>query len=147
MPELKESVVIKQSIDTVYKAIKSFSFSKFASSIKGVELIKREGNKATTQWIVDFDGSPFRWMQEDVFDDENKIIVFRMTEGDFHIYTGEWRLKALDLDRVKVEITAYFNWGVPNLEKYVGAMFSRKARKALKGLLLSIKKNMERTEK
>lgn len=147
MPEIKESVVIRRSADAVYKVISNYGFSKFASSIKDVKLLSREGNKAITQWIIDFDGSPFTWKQEDIFDDESRIIVFRMTEGDFHIYTGEWRLKTLDTDKVRVEITAYFNWGVPNLERYVGAIFSRKAGKALKGLLLSIKKNMEMVKK
>ena len=145
MLTIKLSILVNANKEKVFKLLKDIEFfPKFIKNIESVKIIKRtSNNEILSEWKVDIDGAPAEWKQQDVFDDENFKIEFRMLEGDYDKYIGRWEI--LDASRgSKINLTTEFDWGIPNLEKFVGYILARKAKKNLKGMLMAVKKELEK---
>ncbi|HNX90373.1 MAG TPA: SRPBCC family protein [Candidatus Omnitrophota bacterium] len=135
---------VNASPETVFNVITDFeNISRCAKSVKEVEILSHDGNKYSTHWSIDFDGAPFSWTEENLVSGTTKTIIFKATEGDFYIYCGEWKVRGNHKGGSVIEIDAYLNLGIPNMEKFIGKTFERKAKKAIKGLILAFKKAAE----
>lgn len=145
MPKLKVSAIIRKSNkQKVYNLLKKLDkFPTFMHNIKKLEIVNNSVNKSITSWEVVIDGARLLWKEEDIFNDKDLNIKFKMLEGDFNAYEGEWRLEDT-LNGTKIEFSANFDWGVPALEKLVGNILKRKTRKALKSMLSAIKHKLEK---
>lgn len=144
MPVIKLSTKINRNKPIVYNLLKNMhDFPTFMRDIKKLEIIKKDNNKLITSWEVEIDGANVIWKEEDSFNDKEMSLKFRMIEGDYKEYEGEWRLENT-LSGSKINLTVYFDWGVPALEKLVGNILEKKARKALRSMLKAIKQNLEK---
>lgn len=147
MPFVSTSIIVSQSVDEVYNLLKDMErFSEFMRDIKKSKVVKREGDKMITEWEAEVDGAPLRWVEEDIIDEKEKRISFRMLESDYESCTGEWKVEATS-GGTKITLSANFNWGIPNLERFVGHILKRKAYKGLHGMLRCIKKELKRQER
>ena len=144
MPFITSSIIVSQDPQTVYELIKQMGrFSEFMRDIKESKIIKTEENKMITEWDAELDGAPLHWTEEDIFDDEQKKINFKMLESDYDSCAGEWKIEQSP-NGTKITLSADFDWGIPNLEKFVGPVLKRKAYKGLHGMLRCIKKELKR---
>ncbi|MBU0570837.1 MAG: SRPBCC family protein [Candidatus Omnitrophica bacterium] len=135
---------INKKAGEVFKVVKDFKkYADFISGVKQITELPGNGNILRMRWQVDFDGAPFEWTEEEIIHKQSKTISFKALEGDFYIYCGEWRIEDTGDNGSNIKLEAYFDWGVPNMEKHVGAMLERKAKKALKGMVLSLKRKCE----
>ena len=66
-----------------------------------------------------------------------------MLESDYDSCAGEWKIEQSP-NGTKITLSADFDWGIPNLEKFVGPVLKRKAYKGLHGMLRCIKKELKR---
>jgi ribosome-associated toxin RatA of RatAB toxin-antitoxin module len=141
MVVIKVETSVRVDADRVFDMVRNMH--KYVSHVKGIksiEKIEKAPNSFVARWEIDFDGAPFSWVQEEVVYGNTRVMLFKSIEGDFFIYCGEWNVVSQKDGASLIKLEAYFNWGIPNMEKHVGKILERKAKKALKGLVLSIKK-------
>jgi len=113
---------------------------KYATSIKKLEIIKREKNRLLTAWEVEFDKLALKWRQWDVLDTTIGIINFKLDSGDFARYHGVWTISPSGENASTLTLEAAIDWGIPKLEMYVKKSLERKTRLLFKKFLQSIKK-------
>ena len=67
-----------------------------------------------------------------------------MLEGDYNKYEGEWKLLSL-LNGTKLILSVDIDWGAPALVGFpeVKNILMRKTKKALKSMLMAIKRKIE----
>lgn len=144
MPTIKVSTIIKRNKQRVYNLLKDIHrFPTFMRNIKKLDIIERDKNKLISSWEVEIDGVNILWKEEDNFNDKEMSLKFKMIEGDYKSYKGEWQLEDMPKG-TKVSILADFDWGMPVFEKLVGDILEKKARKALRGMLHAITKELEK---
>ena len=107
--------------------------------VKSVLIINDKKNSIlTSQWHIDIDGTPITWTQEDSVDQNAMTLAFKSVKGDYR-YEGTWRVTPSP-EGAKVTVSALFDWGVPNFEKYFGSVYEKKAKIAIKSMLIAIKR-------
>lgn len=135
---------IKENIVEVFNILKNFQdFPKFMRDVKNVKIIETKGKRIIIEWEIEIDGAPIYWKEEDEIDEEKKSIKFKMLEGDYGSYEGEWQLKKIDEQKTKLIFYAGIDWGIPTFEKFVGKTLEIKTRKSLRSMVNSIKKESE----
>lgn len=138
MITIKVSTLVKADKKKVYDVIKDMeSFPKFMRNVRKLEVLERHPNRLLTLWEVEVDGAIVMWKEKDVFDDKHLRMKFKMTEGDYGSYGGEWRVTASS-EKTNIELQVDVNWGIPVLGRYVGKVLERKMRVGLKGMLKAI---------
>ena len=55
---------------------------------------------------------------------------------------GIWKLEGSNNGKTNVFISADFDWGIPKLEKFIGHILEKKARRSLRGMLNAITKKL-----
>ncbi len=68
-----------------------------------------------SQWTVRFRSGLLQWTERDVLDAAERTITFTQLEGDFHTFTGQWRMDEFDGGTVVV-FEATFDLGMASLE-------------------------------
>lgn len=145
MPIIQLSTIIRNNKrQAVYNLLKDMQrFPIFMRYVKDIYIIEKKGNKLITFWRVSIDCADIFWKEEDIFNDKQMNLKFRMIEGDYSKYEGEWSLEDISED-TRIILYANFDWGVPAFEKLVGDILKKKARDALRSMLNAIKKELER---
>ncbi len=145
MPLIETSIIVREDRKKIYKLLKNIGkFPKFIKDIKDIRIIKREPHRAIVNWEVMIDQVLIMWKEEDLFDNVNYIVRFKMLEGDYNKYEGEWRLIRL-LKATKIILSVNIDWGAPALVAFpeVKKILMKKTKKSLKLMLIAIKKKME----
>ncbi len=141
------STVVNRGIDDVYQIIKDVEgFPKFMKWVKAIIIHERENHRAISEWLVDFEDAYLAWKQEEIYDDSREKISFNMLNGDFDGYCGEWNLSEMGNNKTLITLKAKFDWGMPNIEVLMGHILRRKARYAMRTMLLAIKKEVGNVE-
>ncbi len=138
----ESSIIIKRGKKEVYNLLKDIEkFPQFIKDINSVKIVERTEKGIVSDWNMNIDGLPLSWRQLSILDEQNGVIRFRMIDGDFDKYAGEWKLAEL-LTGTEVRLSIAVDWGVHFLNKYVGAALETKTRSILQGMLNGIKKEL-----
>jgi ribosome-associated toxin RatA of RatAB toxin-antitoxin module len=68
-----------------------------------------------SRWTVRFRSGLLQWTERDVLDPAERTISFTQLEGDFHAFSGQWRIDPSDGGTVVV-FDATFDLGMASLE-------------------------------
>ncbi len=141
---VKVSTVIDKDVETVYDFVKHVeNFPQFIENIKSIKIIKEKNNRKVADWKIDVQGVPVQWREEIIFDDTNKTMKFKMLEGDYEVYEGEW--KFLSLPRgTQIFISVNLGWGFPSFETFIGDVLRRKVKLNFRGMLRAIRQKIEK---
>ena len=143
MTKIETEIVIKKTKEAIMSLFKDIEkFPEFMKFVKEIKLIENSDSRVLSKWNIDLAGAQVNWKQEDIFDEDRSKIKFRMIQGDFKSYEGEWRLNSIP-GGTRVCLKATFDWGIPVLEPHVKNTLERKAKIALLGMLKAIKKRSE----
>ncbi|MDD5653031.1 MAG: SRPBCC family protein [Candidatus Omnitrophica bacterium] len=144
MPKVEVSTIVRRKDrQSVYDLLKNMQeFPRFMRDVKSLKISEKQGNRFVSCWNAEVDGAAICWTEEDLFNDKDMSLKFKMLEGDYTNYAGEWVLHETP-HGTKITINANFDWGIPAFEKFVGNILVRKARKSLKGMLNAIKNKLE----
>lgn len=142
MPKIEFLTVVKADKKKVFETIKAMErFPEFMRDVKNVKIIEQKENRMITAWEADIEGVPVRWTEEDVFDDREMTCKFKTIGGDYK-YEGIWKLEGNKNGKTNVLISADFDWGIPKLEKFIGNILEKKARRSLRSMLNAIAKEL-----
>lgn len=139
---IESSIIVKQPKEVVYDLLKHMEqFPQFMGNVKRVTVVEGMGNRAITNWEIEMEDTQVTWKQESIFDDKNMSIKFRMLEGDFGKYEGEWSLFQL-LTGTEIRLSVIVDWGMPSWERHAGDILKEKAELILQKILREIKSRM-----
>lgn len=146
---ISENISIKGDKKAIFNILKDFqAFPSFMQYIISLKVTKNTSSKFTSDWNINIDGVPITWKEEDTINDDNSLITFSMVKGDYKKYEGKWEVTG-DSHNAKIKITADIDWGAPAFTAFpeVKKTLSIKTRKALKGMMLAIKRKIEHPKK
>lgn len=146
MPTIDLFMRIRKDKGSVYGILKAMDqFPSFVNGIKHIKITKKMGNMIVAEWKINIDGANIIWIERATFYDKDMKIKFKMLEGDYDQYEGQWVLEDAPHGTI-LRLVANINWGAPGLMKFVGPLIEKKTRRALRGLLLGIKRKAETNE-
>jgi len=141
MPDIKVTTKINKPPRLVYDILKEPNkFPLFMKDAKKIDVIRMAlGNAIITKWAVDIDGTPIEWTEEDLYNDKEKRIKFRMVDGDLKKYEGEWTLSPVK-GGSRISLSIQLEWGIPNFEKYIGSILENKLCRSMRSMVWLIRK-------
>lgn len=143
MPTISSSVIVRKKQGDLYNLLRSIEqYPSFLAQVENLKVISTTSDTALAEWRINVNGTPLRWKQLDIYDDVEGRIRFRMLEGDYEHYEGEWNLRPLD-DKTQLSLVATIEWGLPHLSRYVDPFLQRRAELAIRGMLRAIKRRAE----
>lgn len=143
MPTIESSVVVRKQQEDLYQLLKALEqYPSFLTHIEQLKIISASSDTAVAEWRINVSGTPLRWKQLDIYDDTQTRIRFRMLEGDYGHYEGEWHLNPEGED-TRLSLTATIEWGLPHLSRYVDPFLQRKAELTIRSMLRAIKHRAE----
>ena len=145
MAHIKSYIEIKRDKDKIFDFIKDNmqDFPGFMKDIKRLEIIDKLTDNYVTAWWVEVEGNIVKWKEEDIFDKKKSKIEFKMIDGDYKNYEGQWTFKRTGR-LTQVQIEADFDWGIPVLEQHVSRVLEKRAKFAFDGMLKAPKNKLEK---
>lgn len=136
-------IFIKGKSGEIYSIAKEMErYPDFMKDVEKVTVLRREGNKTTTEWITSVEDTPIYWKEEDQFDDEERVITYRLLEGDLDKFEGMWSFVE-DSEGTNVTLTVDYDFGVPMLAELIGPTLDQKVRENCAMMLEGMKKKVE----
>jgi predicted amino acid dehydrogenase/uncharacterized membrane protein len=140
--KIESSIIVKQPKEAVYNLLKNMEcFPEFMENVKQVTLLEGRRDRTITEWEIDLDSTAIIWKQENIFDDRQMSIRFKMLEGDFGRYEGEWNLFGL-LTGTEIRLSIVMDWGAPALARYIEDVLKKKTQDILDGMLNGVKRKL-----
>src|SRR5213078_3048600 len=111
--EIAMSRRLNRPTSIAYKVVEDIErFPEFIPNVNSLILLEAEGNRKVAEWDTTIDDAPLSWIEEGIYDKENKIVRFRALEGVFDRFEGYWQVGlAGEGSRVTFELT--YEIGLP----------------------------------
>lgn len=143
MPTISSWVIVRKKPDDLYRLLKSLDhYPSFLTHVEHLKVLSTSNDTALAEWCINVSGTPLRWKQLDIYDDAQAYIRFRMLEGDYEHYEGEWKLQP-EGEVTRLCLTTNIEWGLPHLSRYVDPFLQRKAELTIRSMLRAIKRRAE----
>ena len=143
MPYVETSIIIKANPDEVYAFAKDQErFPEYMKDVEKVTVLEKHDNTTITEWVTNVEGTPIIWTEEDVFDDEKKLISYRLKEGDLDKFEGTWSFNSSE-GGTHVVLAVDFDFGIPHLEELIGPTLKTKVKENSDMMLQGMKKYFE----
>lgn len=143
MVYVERSIVIEGPIERVYELAKDMeAYPDFMPDVESVKVIERGAKRTVTEWETSVDGTPILWTEEDLFDDENYVIDYRLVEGDLDKFEGQWRFLRHG-SSTQVVLTVDYDFGIPELTNLIGPTLELKVGENSEMMLLGMKRRIE----
>ena len=122
------------------------NFPEFMPDVESVNILKREDHGTVSEWVTNVEGTSIIWTEEDLFDDKNRVISYRLLEGDLEKFEGTWRFLP-EGSGTRVILGVDFEFGMPSLTELIGPTLELKVRENCTMMLEAMKTNLEGTAK
>ena len=143
MPFVESEILINSDPKKVYDLAKNMEdFPNYMRDVEEVNVLERRDNGTITEWVTNIDGTPIIWTEEDVFDDNDFLINFKMIEGDLDVFEGTWKF-VKENGSCKVVLGVDFDFGMPSLTDLIGPTLETKLRENSEMMLSGLKTKTE----
>ncbi len=143
MAYVERTILIEGPIEQVYELAKDMeAYPDFMPDVESVKVIEREARRTVTEWETSVDGTPILWTEEDLFDDENFVIDYRLIEGDLDKFEGQWRFSRQG-SATQVILTVDYDFGIPELTNLIGPTLEQKVGENSEMMLQGMKRRIE----
>ena len=147
MPRVESAVVINGDLERVYALAKDVeSFPEFMPDVRSVKVLERsdDGKRTVVEWvgIIKEFKTTIKWVEEDLWDDDNKECRFKLIRGDYGAYSGTWRFEQVD-GGVRFLSELDFEYDVPLIGPLIKNIIARKMKENLDNMLAAIKEKVE----
>lgn len=139
---LESSIIVERRKEEVFGLLKNLDqFPRFMKNVNYLSIRSGRGDRVISEWRITVEGTTFTWKEENLFDDKNMLMKFRITEGDFSIYEGQWFILDASVG-TEVRLSAVVDWEIPELEEQPKSILGNKIRIHHKKMLEAIKDKM-----
>jgi coenzyme Q-binding protein COQ10 len=143
VPYVETSILINADPDAVYGFAKNQErFPEYMPDVESVKVLERKGSSQTSEWVTNVDGTPIIWIEEDSFDDSERTITYRLTEGDLDKFEGTWSFAPSEGGTIVV-LGVDFDFGIPHLEELIGPTLKTKVKENSDMMLQGMKRFFE----
>jgi len=143
MPYVETSIRIAAPAHRIYELAKDMErYPQFMPDVESVKVLSRNGNTTTTRWKTLVEEAPIEWTEEDVFDDANTRIAYRLIEGDLDKFEGAWTFEERD-GATNVTLGVDYDFGVPTLSELIGPTLQKKVEENSRMMLEGLKRQCE----
>lgn len=143
MPFVETGIEINASPEQVYELAKNMErYPDFMPDVESINVVERGDNRTVTEWTTNVEGIPICWKEEDVFDDEQIKIGYRLLEGDLDKFEGDWTFTPSE-SGTQVTLTVDFDFGMPTLADLLGPILKVKVAENSEMMLAGMKKEIE----
>lgn len=143
MPYVEVSKVINAPKGQLYEILKDMEkYPQFMKDLKSVKVLERDANTTLTEWETTIMGNRIKWVEKDIFDDENKHISYHQQSGDLQKFEGEWILNE-DAGRTCVTLTVDFEIGIPMVSGLLNPVAKLMIKENCENMLNALKLKME----
>ena len=144
MPYVETSIAIAAPRRHIYELAKDLErYSDFMPDVEYVKVLSRNGNTAVSRWKTLVEEAPIEWTEEDVFDDVNTRIDYKLIEGDLDRFEGAWTFDEVD-GVTHVKLGVEYDFGVPTLAELIGPILQKKVEENSLMMLRALKEKCER---
>ena len=140
MPEVHAEITIDAPLPRVYSLAKDIErLPDFLPSLEKVTIQSREGGRTVSEWVglIPEFRRHIKWVEEDLWDDEERRCEFRSVSGDWDRYDGVWAFSGQG-DGTQVTLTISYEYDVPLIgpliRKLLHKLVERSAQETLEGL-------------
>lgn len=143
MPYVETSIVVDAPARDVYELAKDQErFPEFMPDVESVSIVERTRDRVISRWKTLVEEAPIEWIEEDLFDDVNARIVYKLLEGDLDKFEGAWTF--IDgAGRTHVTLTVDYDFGVPTLAELIGPTLHKKVLENSEMMLAALKREAE----
>lgn len=143
MPYVESTIEIAAPRRKIYELAKDMErYPDFMPDVESVKILSRNGNTTTTRWKTLVEEAPIEWTEEDVFDDANTRIDYRLIEGDLDKFEGAWTFEERD-GKTFVRLGVDYDFGVPSLSELIGPILRKKVEENSLMMLRALKEECE----
>lgn len=86
-------------------------------TVKEAKVIERKHNTMKTKWLVQVDGLPISWTEEDTLTLRDGSIHFKAIEGDLDEFYGDWKFNN-NQNGTEVVVDVYLRVGIPAIREF-----------------------------
>ena len=143
MPYVETSIVIDAPASRVYELAKEQErFPQFMPDVESVSVLERHPTHIITRWKTLVEEAPIEWTEEDIFDDVNTRIDYKLIEGDLDKFEGAWTFVERD-GVTHVCLGVEYDFGVPTLAELIGPILHKKVEENSLMMLRALKEKCE----
>jgi ribosome-associated toxin RatA of RatAB toxin-antitoxin module len=137
------SIVIKGDLEEIFAIARDMEkYPEFMEDVESVTVVERKARGTITDWVTNVEGTPICWREEDIYDLDNKKIVYRLLEGDLDKFEGEWRFVRTS-EGTEVTLEVDYDFGIPSLTELIGPTLQIKVSENSEMMLQGMKKRIE----
>lgn len=143
MPYVESEIYIDAKPEAAYSFARDMEkFPEYMRDVEEVNVLERNGTGTITEWVTNIDGTPLIWTEEDKFDDEARVISYKMIEGDLDKFEGDWQFMEKD-GGCLVKLGVDYDFGMPSLTDLIGPTLEQKVRENSEMMLGGMKEIIE----
>jgi ribosome-associated toxin RatA of RatAB toxin-antitoxin module len=143
MPHASVTEFVRAEPGAVYELfLDAERFPEFMSNVESVAVVERGEGWSVSHWHTDLDGAPLEWRERDRFDDERRMVQFRLIEGDIARFEGYWQF-APSGEGTRATCELDYELGVPVIEEIVGPTIHEKIVQNIQEMLRAVKERLE----
>jgi uncharacterized membrane protein len=146
MAVVESSVNIHAPVEEVMTLAKDIErFPEFMNEIDSVEVVEREpGGRVLSRWKASLPELRLsvKWLEEDIWSDEERTCRFRQIKGDYGKLEGVWTFTPVS-EGTRFDSQLEIEYDVPFLGKLLKGLIAKKAKENLDATLAAIKRRAE----
>lgn len=143
MPLVERAIIVNADRQIVYSLASDMEqYPSYMEDVESVKVTHRNGNRTVSEWETSVDGTPIYWTEEDIFDDVNFVIEYKLIEGDLDKFEGAWRFEEV-VGATKVTLSCDYDFGIPELANLIAPTLKEKVGENSQMMLEGIKKRAE----
>ncbi len=129
MPKVITSFIVPGlAPDAAFDLISDFkSYPELTDAVVAVDLKESDQPGIISSWTVKFRRGLLCWTEQDVLNRAAGEIEFHQLEGDFEVFDGYWRVRAVP-GGTEVQFEAHFDLGMPTIADLLNPVAERALR-------------------
>lgn len=144
MPYVETQIAIAAPARAVYELAKDQErFPEFMPDVETVRVLERHPDRVLSRWKTLVEEAPIEWTEEDVFNDGELRIDYKLLEGDLDKFEGAWTFEERD-GLTHVVLGVDYDFGVPTLAELIGPTLQKKVRENSEMMLAALKVQAEK---
>ena len=147
MPTVESSVFINAPVEKVFALARDIeSFPQFFPDLKKVTVLERspDGSRVVGEfvgYIKDF-RITIKWVEEDLWDEQEKTCRFSLVRGDFKSYSGTWKFEP-EGGGTKYTSVIDFEYNIPLIGPIIKSLVARLMKQNVDNMLNAIRRKAE----
>ncbi len=146
MPTVESQTLINAPLNQVYALARDIErFPQFMEDVEEVTILEQTPERQVSRWVgaIRELRRTITWTEEDFWDDQQHVCVFRQTEGDFTEYSGRWEFVP-EGGSTRVRLRLDYEYRVPLVGALIQSLLLKKMQANAQAMLLALQREAER---